>query len=227
MGEPEESDIQKAVGKPLPSTTPAEPVKPVSKPVIKSAKPVSAPDTTKRARNPKIVEKEIDAGEGTKEGKESAKRRYREGYKLLQDEQKTKGDPSIEENRPTKEPPYDPNKVSKTSAKTVPASSKTVAKGIKQLSEDSPAAKALREQRKQRLGANYAAQKKALSSAPEGPGKEALKKSVEKARRDYESSPMKRGGMVKKYASGGSVKSSASKRADGIAQRGKTRGRIY
>jgi hypothetical protein len=36
---------------------------------------------------------------------------------------------------------------------------------------------------------------------------------------------MKRGGKVKKYASGGSV-SSASKRADGIAQRGKTKGRI-
>jgi hypothetical protein len=36
---------------------------------------------------------------------------------------------------------------------------------------------------------------------------------------------MKKGGTVKKYASGGSV-SSASKRADGIAQRGKTKGRI-
>jgi hypothetical protein len=34
----------------------------------------------------------------------------------------------------------------------------------------------------------------------------------------------KRGGNVKKMASGGSV-SSASKRADGIAQRGKTKGR--
>jgi hypothetical protein len=40
---------------------------------------------------------------------------------------------------------------------------------------------------------------------------------------------MKKGGAVKKHAKGGSVKStqsSASKRADGIAQRGKTRGRI-
>lgn len=36
---------------------------------------------------------------------------------------------------------------------------------------------------------------------------------------------MNKGGAVKKYASGGSV-SSASKRADGIAQRGKTKGRI-
>jgi hypothetical protein len=38
-------------------------------------------------------------------------------------------------------------------------------------------------------------------------------------------SAMKRGGTVKKYAAGGSV-SSASKRADGIAQRGKTRGKM-
>jgi hypothetical protein len=37
---------------------------------------------------------------------------------------------------------------------------------------------------------------------------------------------MKKGGKVKKYASGGTVKSSASSRADGIAQRGKTRGRV-
>jgi hypothetical protein len=40
---------------------------------------------------------------------------------------------------------------------------------------------------------------------------------------------MKKGGAVKKHAKGGSIKStqsSASKRADGIAQRGKTRGRI-
>jgi hypothetical protein len=38
---------------------------------------------------------------------------------------------------------------------------------------------------------------------------------------------MRRGGMVKRMASGGSVKSSsASRRGDGIAQRGKTRGRM-
>ena len=35
-----------------------------------------------------------------------------------------------------------------------------------------------------------------------------------------------KGGAVKTYAKGGSVKSSASKRGDGIAQRGKTRGKI-
>jgi hypothetical protein len=39
-------------------------------------------------------------------------------------------------------------------------------------------------------------------------------------------SEFKRGGKVKKMASGGAVKSSASKRADGCVQRGKTRGKI-
>ena len=52
---------------------------------------------------------------------------------------------------------------------------------------------------------------------------EEAKKQFEKNKRENEG--MKRGGAVKKYASGGSV-SSASKRADGIAQRGKTKGRI-
>jgi hypothetical protein len=56
----------------------------------------------------------------------------------------------------------------------------------------------------------------------------------------YDYDAMKKGGRVKKYASGGSVKASgmgsvktakpsmgsASKRADGIAQRGKTRGKV-
>jgi len=48
---------------------------------------------------------------------------------------------------------------------------------------------------------------------------------AKKKKEELASSGMKRGGAVKKYASGGSV-SSASKRADGIAQRGKTRGRV-
>jgi len=52
---------------------------------------------------------------------------------------------------------------------------------------------------------------------------ERLKQSKEAMRRAREG--MNKGGAVKKYASGGSV-SSASKRADGIAQRGKTKGRI-
>jgi hypothetical protein len=122
-----------------------------------------------------------------------------------------------------------PKKAAPAAKKAAPAAKKaapTKLSGIKQLSEDSSEAKALREQRKQRLGANYAAQSRALATAPEGPGKEALRKSVDKARADYEASPLKKGGVVKKYASGGSV-SSASKRADGIAQRGKTRGKVY
>jgi hypothetical protein len=41
---------------------------------------------------------------------------------------------------------------------------------------------------------------------------------------DEAGNPMKHGGKVKKMASGGSV--SASRRADGIAQRGKTRGKM-
>jgi hypothetical protein len=42
----------------------------------------------------------------------------------------------------------------------------------------------------------------------------------------YADEGYKHGGKVQKYAGGGSVKSSASRRADGIAQRGKTRGRV-
>jgi hypothetical protein len=37
----------------------------------------------------------------------------------------------------------------------------------------------------------------------------------------------KKGGAVKKMASGGMSVSKASSRADGIAQRGKTRGKMY
>lgn len=54
---------------------------------------------------------------------------------------------------------------------------------------------------------------------------EAARMVEERRRKEREEAGMKRGGKVKKYASGGSV-SSASKRADGIAQRGKTRGRV-
>jgi hypothetical protein len=54
---------------------------------------------------------------------------------------------------------------------------------------------------------------------------EAARMVEERRRKEREEAGMKRGGKVKKYASGGSV-SSASKRADGIAQRGKTKGRI-
>ena len=48
---------------------------------------------------------------------------------------------------------------------------------------------------------------------------------VQRRREEEMKSRYKNGGAVKKYAAGGSV-SSASKRADGIAQRGKTRGKV-
>jgi hypothetical protein len=44
-------------------------------------------------------------------------------------------------------------------------------------------------------------------------------------RRMREAGRMNMGGSVKKYAKGGSV-SSASRRADGIAKKGKTKGRM-
>ena len=57
--------------------------------------------------------------------------------------------------------------------------------------------------------------REARRSAPPVPLKNSLSE---------DESSMKRGGKVKKMASGGSV--SASRRADGIAQRGKTRGKM-
>jgi len=49
---------------------------------------------------------------------------------------------------------------------------------------------------------------------------------TEEARRRLREAGMSGGGRVKKYAGGGSAHSSASRRADGIAKKGKTRGRI-
>jgi len=49
-------------------------------------------------------------------------------------------------------------------------------------------------------------------------------KDMEKSTPEFNEAPMKRGGAVKKMASGGSV--SASRRGDGVAQRGKTRGKV-
>jgi hypothetical protein len=48
------------------------------------------------------------------------------------------------------------------------------------------------------------------------------KTAYKRAEKMYEGETMKKGGGVKKMASGGS----ASKRADGIAQRGKTKGKM-
>lgn len=49
---------------------------------------------------------------------------------------------------------------------------------------------------------------------------------TEEARRRLREAGMNRGGSVKKYAKGGSVGSSASRRADGCATKGKTRGKF-
>ena len=62
---------------------------------------------------------------------------------------------------------------------------------------------------------------------PKAPGYEAAAGAVRKnLGEDNFSLGMKRGGKAKAFASGGSV-SSASSRGDGIASRGKTRGKIY
>jgi hypothetical protein len=64
--------------------------------------------------------------------------------------------------------------------------------------------------------------KKSLASAREGSGPTDSRSVNQRLK---EALGMKKGGAVKKMASGGAV-SSASKRADGIAQRGKTKGRM-
>lgn len=110
-----------------------------------------------------------------------------------------------------------------------PAGSIGKGSGIKKLSEDSDTAKKLRAQHKGRLGETYSRMYTRLQDKdiPEGPGKEALRSAVDKARKDYEDAPMRKGGAVKKMAKGGMAKSSASSRGDGCAMRGKTKGKIY
>lgn len=56
--------------------------------------------------------------------------------------------------------------------------------------------------------------------------KEAQEKKDAKEFRDRPLQPMKKGGAVKKMASGGMARSSASRRGDGIARKGKTKGRM-
>jgi hypothetical protein len=56
---------------------------------------------------------------------------------------------------------------------------------------------------------------------------QAAKSGRKKFNEDEEGVVFKRGGMTKKMASGGMSVSKASSRADGIAQRGKTRGKLY
>ena len=64
---------------------------------------------------------------------------------------------------------------------------------------------------------------------PEAPGYEAAARAVRERLGDGAFTVKKRGGAVKakKMASGGATKSSASSRGDGIAKRGKTRGKLY
>lgn len=64
---------------------------------------------------------------------------------------------------------------------------------------------------------------------PEAPGYEGAARAVRDRLGDDAFTLKKRGGAVKakKMASGGMTRSSASKRADGIAQKGKTRGKMY
>ena len=65
------------------------------------------------------------------------------------------------------------------------------------------------------------------TASPEGQGFEEMKDAIrsERKRAGLPTENMKKGGSVKKMSSGGSV-GSASKRADGIAVKGKTRGKI-
>ena len=66
----------------------------------------------------------------------------------------------------------------------------------------------------------------AAAKKEEDDKKAAFDKSASNGGRNAPQPGMRKGGAVKKYAKGGSVKSTASRRGDGIAQRGKTRGKI-
>lgn len=75
-------------------------------------------------------------------------------------------------------------------------------------------------------GFTLAERERAAAAAEQAAQKiKAFKDTAEARMRMGRGSVYKKGGSVKRYASGGSV-SSASKRADGIAQRGKTKGRM-
>ena len=68
--------------------------------------------------------------------------------------------------------------------------------------------------------------KDAAAKKEEDDKKAAFDKIASNSGRNAPPPGMRKGGAVKTYAKGGSVKSSASKRGDGIAQKGKTRGKI-
>lgn len=83
---------------------------------------------------------------------------------------------------------------------------------------------------KKKMDAMGAQEPAEIGGVRPGVGKSAEDQMMDQATdRGYEytkNRPLKKGGAVKKYASGGSVKSSASRRADGCAIRGKTKGRM-
>lgn len=66
----------------------------------------------------------------------------------------------------------------------------------------------------------------ASSKGPGARGSALKNMSMAERRMQMAGRTMRSGGGVKAYKKGGTVKSSASKRADGIAQRGKTRGKM-
>ncbi|CAB4154602.1 hypothetical protein UFOVP654_16 [uncultured Caudovirales phage] len=76
-----------------------------------------------------------------------------------------------------------------------------------------------------RMAARQALEKKAADTAKSQAIIDRLSRRTRPYMKDEAGNDMKRGGVVKKMASGGSV-SSASSRGDGIAQRGKTRGKM-
>jgi hypothetical protein len=76
-----------------------------------------------------------------------------------------------------------------------------------------------------RMAARQALEKKAADTAKSQAIIDRLSRRTRPYIKDEAGGDMKRGGAVKKMASGGSV-SSASSRGDGIAQRGKTRGKL-
>jgi hypothetical protein len=76
-----------------------------------------------------------------------------------------------------------------------------------------------------RMAARQAFEKKAANTAADQAIIDRMSKRTKPYMKDEAGNDMKRGGSVKKMASGGST-SSASRRADGIAQRGKTRGKM-
>ena len=77
---------------------------------------------------------------------------------------------------------------------------------------------------KNALAANIGRSQAAMNANPEG--NEALSRNYVSRAPVSSDDGMKRGGKVKKMAKGGMTRSSASKRADGIATKGHTKGRF-